>query len=82
MHKPERGDLYQHFKGESYVVHMVATDCTNYSNNDEYVVYSTITDTQHIFIRKLSEFTSKVDANKYPAYEHHDRFKFLGNLKK
>ena len=80
-HRPERGDLYQHFKGGFYVVHAVAFDCTNDLTYEEYVVYRRATkDNHNLLIRKLSEFVSKVDANKYPEYKNLDRFKFLGNV--
>ena len=80
-HRPERGDLYQHFKGGFYIVHTVATDYSDDSNFEEYVVYrQAIIDDSEMCIRKLSEFTSKVYVGECSENKIRDRFKFIGNV--
>ncbi len=54
---------YRHFKGNVYKIICIAKDSEDL---EEVVVYQDITNAEKIWTRKLTEFLSEVDHEKYP----------------
>lgn len=74
MHEPERGDLYRHFKGGFYIVlHAGVINATNDANDEETYVFYKRVGNGDMYIRKYSEFVSKINGKQY-------RFKYIGNV--
>lgn len=67
----EVGKCYHHFKGNNYKVIAIAKDSETL---EEVVVYQALYGNGDIWVRKLSDFTSKVDKEKYPDIEQEYRF--------
>ena len=67
----EVGKNYHHFKGNNYKVIAIAKDCENL---EEVVVYQALYGNGDIWVRKLSDFTAKVDKEKYPYVLQEYRF--------
>ena len=80
VHKPEKGDIYIHFKGNHYEVIGIAIDATNDKLYREYVVYKRLFKSQ-LYIRDIDEFMSEVDKTKYPDCGERWRFCYYGNRK-
>ena len=64
------GKKYKHFKGNIYVILCIAKDSETL---EDLVIYKD-TNSDKIWARKLSMFTSKVDKEKYPNVEQEYRF--------
>ena len=64
--------IYKHFKGQLYWVADVVSDATN-GSNDIYVYYRAITGGK-AYVRKLDDFASEVDHEKYPDAKQKYRF--------
>ena len=69
--RPVLGEFYRHFKGNLYQVKMLAKDS---EDGTEMVVYQAMYPPFTCYVRKLSEFTSEVDAEKYPDVLQKMRF--------
>lgn len=67
----EVGKSYHHFKGNNYKVIAIAKDSENL---EEMVVYQALYGNGDIWVRKLSDFISKVDKEKYPDIKQEARF--------
>lgn len=67
----EVGKCYHHFKGNNYKVIAIAKDSETL---EEVVVYQALYGNGDIWVRKLSDFASKVDKEKYPDIEQEYRF--------
>lgn len=78
--KPKCGDVYHHFKGKLYdIIDGEAVNCTNDADyNEKFVVYQSY-ETKDIYIRKLEEFMSPVDKEKYPDAKQYWRFEKVGD---
>lgn len=69
------GQLYKHFKGHTYEVICTGKDTTTL---EDFVVYKEYNKPDpKIWIRKLSEFNSYVDKQKYPDVKQELRFDFI-----
>ena len=66
--------IYRHFKGHIYKVLFIAKDSDTL---EDLVIYQDTTDESKIWSRRLSEFTSLVDRNKYPNVEQEYRFELI-----
>ena len=67
----EVGKCYHHFKGNNYKVIAIAKDSENL---EELVVYQALYGNNDVWVRKLSDFVSKVDKIKYPNILQEYRF--------
>lgn len=66
--------VYQHFKGNKYIVEDVAID----SETGEYLVlYRALYGEGHLFSRPLKMFLSPIDKEKYPNAEQKWRFELV-----
>ncbi len=78
--------IYKHFKGDYYLVEDVAISSED--NVTKYVVYRKLYEDCCLYIRKLDEFLSDVDKDKYPNVKQKKRFELQdiasvkGNFKK
>lgn len=68
---PKAGEVYKHFKGTNYEIICLANDAEDMSR---VVVYRSLFDFNQVWIRKLDEFMSEVDKQKYPECEQKYRF--------
>ncbi len=69
---PKAGEKYRHFKGKEYEVIAIAKDCEDITK--EVVVYRALYGDNSVYIRKLEDFCSVVDRDKYPNVEQQYRF--------
>lgn len=77
MKKPQKGDIYKHFKNKYYVVITLA----HHTETDEtMVVYKALYGEHEVCARPLDMFMSKVDKDKYPNVEQEYRFEYVGCL--
>lgn len=63
--------IYQHFKGDYYLVEDVATHS---ETNEQCVVYRQLYGEHKLYIRPLEMFLSEVDHEKYPNVKQTYRF--------
>lgn len=75
---PCKGDYYRHFKGNVYEVIVPRALCVD--NNKEYIIYRNF-NTGTEYARKLDEFLSEIDREKYhDSYlNKNKRFEFIIN---
>ncbi len=64
-------DVYKHFKGDYYIILDI---CYNADTLEKWVVYQGLYDHAKRWIRPMSDFTSKVDKQKYPNCKQEYRF--------
>lgn len=69
--KPQRGELYQHFKGNLYEI---VTLATHTESMEEMVVYQDHDQPEKIYVRPLNMFFDPVDTEKYPDAKQTLRF--------
>ena len=62
---PKPLECWRHFKGNDYIIIAVAKNCTNGGDHQSYVVYKRL-DLDNIYMRRIDEFMSLVDCEKYP----------------
>ena len=70
----EVGQIYRHFKGNSYEIIALAI---NADNREDVVVYKALYGEGKVFVRSYREFVSLVDRKKYPDVEQTYRFELL-----
>lgn len=80
------GDIVRHFKGKYYIIlNFTAINC---STHESYVIYASYGNKSpkdedgnaQLFVRKQSEFMSKVDREKYPNAEQTYRFEYSSHV--
>lgn len=74
MRKIEVNKIYRHFKGNSYIVVDIAKDCETL---EEVVVYRALYGEGQLWVRKLTDFSSEVDHEKYPDVKQKYRFELM-----
>ena len=68
--RPEKGDVYRHFKGNRYEILTIAKHT---ETMEEMVIYKEL-EGEQVYARPLEMFISKVDRNKYPDISQEYRF--------
>lgn len=63
--------VYKHFKGDYYLVEDVAQDC---ETEERVVVYRKLYGDGSLWVRRLEDFMSEVDRQKYPDVQQQYRF--------
>ncbi len=71
MRQVKINGVYKHFKGNYYIVVDIARDTETL---EEYVVYRALYGGNELWIRKLDDFLSEVDHEKYPLIKQKYRF--------
>ena len=70
---PQPLEIWHHFSGNDYLILVIAMNCTNGGDHQSYVVYKRI-DLDNIYMRRIDEFMSEVDHEKYPDVKQKYRF--------
>lgn len=70
----KNASIFRHFKGNEYKILCIAKDCDNLS---DLVIYQGTYGDNSIFSRKLDEFFSEMDKEKYPNSECDYRFELI-----
>lgn len=73
---PRQGDVFRHFKGKYYTVHVLAHHS---ETNETLVIYKAMYGRGKVCARPVDMFMSEVDHDKYPDVEQKYRFEFCGN---
>ena len=71
MRQVKINGVYKHFKGNYYMVLDIARDTETL---EEYVVYRALYGDNELWIRKLDDFLSEVDHEKYSLIKQKYRF--------
>lgn len=69
--EPLKNRIYQHFKGDYYLVLEIAKDS---ESDREYVVYRCLYGDGDVYVREKNMFLSDVDHVKYPNAKQKKRF--------
>ena len=77
MNEVKVNRVYKHFKGDLYLVEVIAI---NSETNEKYVVYRALYGDNLLYIRPYNMFISEVDHEKYPDIKQKYRFE-LQNIK-
>jgi hypothetical protein len=67
---PPYPGVYEHYKGDFYVVHKVITDSTNDRSGRIVVLYESL-EKKELHVRDVIEFLEDVHEDGQPAYMHH-----------
>ena len=70
----ENASIFKHFKGNKYKILCIAKDSEDLS---DLVIYQGMYDDCPIFSRKIDEFFSKIDKEKYPDVNFDYRFELV-----
>lgn len=73
--RPVIGGIYRHFKGGVYQVVDIVKDADD--GKTEYVIYKSLIFGER-WMRRVSEFMSDVDAEKYPEFAGQKRLELVG----
>lgn len=82
------GDIIRHFKFEllsdaekaqNKYIYRVESFATNTVTEEEMVIYRSLFGNGKAWVRPLSEFTDKVDKNKYPTVKQELRFEIINH---
>ena len=78
----KRGRIFNHFKGNQYMLLHYASDHTNINGEVIHkVVYANLIPTDDsIFVRDIDEFFSPTDMEKYPDATQHMRFEVADEI--
>ena len=71
---PKVGQIYRHFKGNTYQIVAIAKHS---ETEEQMVVYQPLYTDGGVWVRPLDMFMSKVDKGKYPDVEEEYRFTFV-----
>ena len=74
LENSEKASIFRHFKGKEYKILCIAKDCDDLS---DLVIYQGMYDDNPIFSRKIDEFFSEMDKEKYPNSECDYRFELI-----
>jgi len=66
--------VYRHFKGDYYLVEDIAKDC---ETEEDLVIYRKLYGDGSLWVRKMEDFLSEVDHEKYPDVTQKYRFELL-----
>lgn len=66
--------VYEHFKGDRYLVEDIAKDS---ETEEQMVIYRKLYGDGSLWVRRLDNFLSEVDHEKYPDVEQRYRFELL-----
>lgn len=75
---PRAGEVWRHFKGNSYLILTVARHS---ETREVYVVYKALYGTYEDYIRPLDMFMSEVEREKYPDAMQKYRFEKIETAK-
>lgn len=67
---PPYPGVYEHYKGDIYVVHRMITDSTN-ERSGRIVVYYESLETREFHVREVIEFLDMVHEDGSASWEHH-----------
>ena len=73
---PVSGDMYKHFKGNVYEI--ITSKATYTDTGEDMVIYKPYGGSKY-YVRRLEEFLSEVDKEKYPDSNEQWRFTFIIN---
>ena len=73
MNKIKIKGIYRHFKGNYYIVDNLAKDC---ETQEDLVIYRALYGKGELWVRKLTDFLSEVDKEKYPNVLQKYRFEY------
>ena len=74
MRKVELHRIYRHFKGDHYLVAVVATDP---ETGDPVVIYRKLYSDGSLWVRPMAMFLEPVDKQKYPDCKQEYRFELV-----
>lgn len=76
MREIQVGRIYQHFKGDYYLVEGIALDS---ETKRETVIYRALYGEGTLYVRDMEMFLSEVDKDKYPNVQTKYRFTLIEN---
>ena len=71
MNEVIKNRIYKHFKGDSYIVVDIATDCETLEKK---VIYRGLYGDGPLWVRSYDDFLKEVDHKKYPEVKQKYRF--------
>lgn len=67
---PPYPGVYEHYKGDGYIVHKILTDSTNARSGRIMVLYESM-ETKKLLVRDIQEFNDFVHADGTGSWTHH-----------